>query len=217
MGRNMYAATNIRTDRNNTGHEAVFLHQFIMKPPPGMVVDHIHGYTLDNRRESLRVCTNAENSRNRQKHALQNPSSRYKGVVWHKASKRWRAQYRIGGAINAHAGHWMTEDAAALAYNLAVKRHYGAYARPNALDKTRDEIIKAEIDATTRKREAHRKILAYLQEEASEASENPQKIYINFSGDDSIVGRTTEAVGLQHLAACSDLVKPPNSSSNVRF
>lgn len=39
-------------------------HAVIGKPPEGLVVDHINGNTLDNRRENLRFVTNAENVRN---------------------------------------------------------------------------------------------------------------------------------------------------------
>lgn len=41
------------------------LHQVIMNPPTGLVVDHIDGDTMNNRRSNLRVVTNAVNVRNR--------------------------------------------------------------------------------------------------------------------------------------------------------
>jgi hypothetical protein len=41
------------------------LSRFIMNPPKGMVVDHINGDRLDNRRENLRIVTYRQNSLNR--------------------------------------------------------------------------------------------------------------------------------------------------------
>jgi hypothetical protein len=42
----------------------VSLSRFIMKPPPGMVVDHINGDRLDNRRENLRITNHRQNALN---------------------------------------------------------------------------------------------------------------------------------------------------------
>lgn len=41
------------------------LHRFLCPPETGMVVDHINGNTLDNRRENLRVITYGQNGINR--------------------------------------------------------------------------------------------------------------------------------------------------------
>jgi hypothetical protein len=43
----------------------VMLHREITGAPKGMVVDHINGDSLDNRKSNLRVCSYSENLRNR--------------------------------------------------------------------------------------------------------------------------------------------------------
>jgi hypothetical protein len=63
------------------------MHRMIMRPPKGMVVDHINGNGLDNRRCNLRICTRQENARNRRKHA--DGKSRFLGVYLR--GKKWQA------------------------------------------------------------------------------------------------------------------------------
>ena len=43
----------------------VLLHRFIMEPPKGMEIDHLNRSGLDNRRENLKICTRAENAKNK--------------------------------------------------------------------------------------------------------------------------------------------------------
>lgn len=45
------------------------MHRLILEPPKNMVVDHINGNGLDNRRCNIRICTQAENLKNR-RHVL---------------------------------------------------------------------------------------------------------------------------------------------------
>lgn len=44
--------------------ESVYLHRWIMRPAAEMVVDHIDGDSLNNRRENLRELTQRENTQN---------------------------------------------------------------------------------------------------------------------------------------------------------
>lgn len=47
--------------------EGLLLHRFIMNCHGGMVVDHINGVPMDNRKENLRIVTHSENLKNRTK------------------------------------------------------------------------------------------------------------------------------------------------------
>ena len=50
----------------NTGKKVVKMHRLILDvADPGKVVDHINHNKLDNRKENLRICTQADNTRNK--------------------------------------------------------------------------------------------------------------------------------------------------------
>ncbi len=103
------------------------LHRFIMKPAKGMVIDHINGNKLDNRRSNLRVCTPAENNWN-QKKCCTNTSG-YKGVaLMH--GKYWRAYITIKDR-QKHLGIFKTKETAAKAYDEAAKLYRGEFAKLN--------------------------------------------------------------------------------------
>jgi hypothetical protein len=61
-----YAARNRRcfyACRRENG-KVVYMHRQIMKPPPGMDVDHINLQGLDSRKRNMRTCTRAQNGYN---------------------------------------------------------------------------------------------------------------------------------------------------------
>ena len=60
--------------------KTIRMHQLIMKPPKGKVVDHINGNGLDNRRANLRVCTRRENAWNHGRCKKEDASSQFIGV-----------------------------------------------------------------------------------------------------------------------------------------
>jgi len=100
------------------------LHRVITHAPPGKVVDHANGNKLDNRRANLRVCSAAENLRNR-KRAKSNKSG-FKGVYSDRS--KWRAQIRIDGK-KICLGTFDSPEIAHDAYRQAARVHHGEFAR----------------------------------------------------------------------------------------
>jgi len=120
----------------NKGERKTFrLHRFIMNAKPGEVVDHINGDKLDNRKENLRITDRKGNSQNRKKsrsYKNKSTSSKYKGVSWHEANKKWRACiYRNNKST--HLGYFEKEIEAAKAYNLKAIEYHGEFARLNEI------------------------------------------------------------------------------------
>jgi hypothetical protein len=109
-------------------HKRIYMHRQIMRPPKGKVVDHIDGNKANNCRFNLRVCTLAENQRNKRKsHAGR---SQYKGVTYDQRKKKWFARCRIGDN-RVRLCYCNSEVDAARAYDRAAVASFGPYARPN--------------------------------------------------------------------------------------
>jgi hypothetical protein len=118
----------------------VNLSRYLMRPPKGMVVDHINGDTLDNRRSNLRICTPTQNNQARRPRTGANPHE-YKGLVRYKASKKhpgapdnyyWRAAVGSGDQ-KVHVISTKSEHEGALWYNRAANYIYGQFAYRNAV------------------------------------------------------------------------------------
>ncbi len=107
----------------------LMMHNVILPPPEGKVIDHININSLDNRIANLRIVTPQQNAWNRRKQRG-NYSSRYKGVMWRKNNKKWRATIFMGDR-NISLGNFYDEKAAARAYDAKARELYGRYAKTN--------------------------------------------------------------------------------------
>ena len=96
-----------------------------------MHVDHINGNPLDNRKSNLRICTNAENQRN--KGVYKNNKSGYKGVHWFKRDKKWQAQIKHNNK-SIHIGLYEDKEEAARAYDKKAKELHGNFKNLNFPD-----------------------------------------------------------------------------------
>ena len=117
--------SNIKTGKEMPMH----MHQEILKVPNGMVVDHINNDGMDNRSANLRAATKAQNSRNRKK-SCKSFTSKYKGVSWHKKSRKWEASITFEYK-RIHLGILKNEIDAAKAYDAAAKKYHGEFASLN--------------------------------------------------------------------------------------
>lgn len=107
------------------------LHRFIMNPKGDMVVDHINGDGLDNRRENLRIASHSQNQWNRRN--ARNNKTGYKGVSIDKRSGKFRAGISVGGK-HIHLGLFSTAEEAAQAYAEASRKYHGEYGRTHLDD-----------------------------------------------------------------------------------
>lgn len=93
--------------------KSLYMHHLVLQAHPKLVVDHINGNRLDNRRENLRIVSqslNCLNSRCR-------PSNKtgYKGVWFVPRIHKWTSQITITGN-KKHLGYFKSPEKAYIKY-----------------------------------------------------------------------------------------------------
>lgn len=114
------------------GGGPVFLHRWILGADQAAVVDHINGDGLNNRRENIRIGTQALNNANRSAIDKVVRSSKFKGVdaVPCASKKLWQARISHKNKT-IFLGRFDDEEAAARAYDAAARELQGEFARLN--------------------------------------------------------------------------------------
>ena len=130
-GHNLYAIRLQFTDPNKT--KTVYMHREIMNPPADLVVDHKNCDGLDNRKDNLRLATQAQNTRNRRK--KKNGSSQFLGVYFNKEKSAWDSQISSQGK-RMFLGRFDNEIDAARAYDEAARKYHKDFARLNFPEST---------------------------------------------------------------------------------
>lgn len=106
----------------------VCLHRLVMGcvPNDGKIVDHINLNTLDNRKCNLRICTNAENCRNKRMRVTNTVG--LKGVTYNKKQRKYVAQICVDACVT-YLGAYDTPEEAHAAYCEASKKYHGEFGR----------------------------------------------------------------------------------------
>ncbi len=112
----------------------ILMHRVIMEADMGQEVDHRNGSGLDNQRINLRLCTHAENMRNRKLN--KNSTSGYKGVIPYRCrgilKDAWEVKIKCEGTdIGLGVFHDPLE--AAYVYDQAAIQLHGDFASLNIL------------------------------------------------------------------------------------
>jgi hypothetical protein len=111
----------------------IYMHNEIIHPQSGLVVDHKNHNGLNNTRENLRIATKSQNCCNQKKRL--GSSSKYKGVYLNKCLGKWGAVIRFQRKYT-FLGYFTNEIDAAKAYDEAAKKYHGEFAVLNFGDKS---------------------------------------------------------------------------------
>lgn len=98
------------------------LHRLITNCPQSLVVDHVNGNPLDNRRRNLRICSAKDNSRN--KAPGKNNTSKHIGVSMRDG--KWHARIMVNRK-EINLGSFDSLEAAVNARREAEIKHFGAF------------------------------------------------------------------------------------------
>ena len=125
-GTHIYAARGTR--KKGQKYSKILMHRFIMNVNDKKVmIDHVNGNTLDNRKSNLRIADRMKNLRNSKLRSDSN--CKYKGIGFRKG--KYFARIQINPKKRLFLGYYNTDVDAAKAYDIAAKQYFGEFANLN--------------------------------------------------------------------------------------
>jgi len=137
-GRNWQAVPRQNREKYYAITSGISMHRHLLGVTnPKLMVDHLNGNTLDNRRSNLRIATNSENQRNRGRAVQANNKSGVRGVFWEKQSGRWHAEIKVNGKL-IRLGRFRKIEAAKAAREAGEVAYWSTLDRYRQLTETHD-------------------------------------------------------------------------------
>lgn len=121
--------------RGSKDGKQIRLHRVVMERKLGRklteseIVDHKDRNPANNTRDNLRLVTSRQNFLNSSK-SIFPKTSKFKGVYWSKAAKKWQAQIRHGKKLS-YLGIFENEEDAAREYDKWARVYFGEFAGLN--------------------------------------------------------------------------------------
>ena len=137
-----YYVFGIKWDKERQASVQAYLHRILLglqSADRSVVVDHISGDPLDNRRANLRIASVAQNGFNQKPWPVgPRKVSKYKNVrpIFYgpRRINKWQVILNINGKPTRFGTQWGTEIEAAVAANVAMRKYHGRFARLNDVD-----------------------------------------------------------------------------------
>lgn len=115
--------------RVNGKYSNTWMHRMIMDAKNREdEINHIDHNGLNNQKNNLRKTTHKKVMW--QKNAADSKPTKFKGISFHKPSKKWRARIFVDGKMK-YLGYYKNEIEAAKGYDNEQKKHYGEFANLN--------------------------------------------------------------------------------------
>lgn len=105
-------------------NKQIFLHRYLLDCPKNLVVDHINGNTLDNRRTNLRIVSHEYNCFNL--HRNTRNTSGHRGISYVQKENRWKVKCRFN-KTDYYIGRYKTLEEAIEARNYAYQDILGGF------------------------------------------------------------------------------------------
>ena len=118
------------TPYSKDGPKTLAFHRIVSGATKGCFVDHANGNTLDNRRVNLRICSMAENNRNKRSNRKGSIAG-YKGVSYVPQAykdKPWQASIQVDKK-RISLGYYADPKSAHDAYCVASEKYHGEFGR----------------------------------------------------------------------------------------